>query len=76
MATAVLHNLLVLWNEKEPDDEDSDEEDDENHKIQQVQPINGNSARVQFEGTALQNTLLSNMALAKTTEARSIRQKM
>ena len=84
MATAVLHNLAVLWNEPlcwnvaEPnddgDEEPNAEEDDGNEAV--AGPITGDRTRIKLEGEALRNTLLHNMPVATTEENRRITQRV
>ena len=91
MATAVLHNLAVLWNEGEPyeADEDSDKDSDisENSDEEYVpgrsrdgrfelQKITGTRLRQKLDGTILRDNLLENMAEGTAREMRRIKRKM
>ena len=59
MATAVLHNLAVLWNEEEPDE--SDEDDDKDSDISEnsdVEYVPGRSRDGRFELQKITGTRL------------------
>ena len=90
MATAVLHNLAVLWNEEEPDesDEDGDKDSDisENSDVEYVpgrsrdgifelQKITGTRLHRKLDGTILRDNLLENMAEGTAREMRRIKRK-
>jgi hypothetical protein len=65
MATAVLHNLSVIWGEPEPEDIDNSEEDeDDDQNGVGDQRIAGSRANIRLEATALRDTLMANMARA------------
>ena len=91
MATAVLHNLAVLWKEEEPDksDEEYDEESDsKEHSDEEYVPgknkdgqfdcqkISGTRLLVKVEGTLLRDNLLKNMPEGTRREMRRITRKM
>lgn len=81
MATAVLHNLSVLWKEPLPDDDghNEDGEDEEDNPLPPMAMAGGGDRagrlRIRLEGTAMRDTLLANMPQATPTEARRIRQR-
>ena len=75
MATAVLHNLSILWKQPEPEDEEEEEDEEEDPQEVQRQPIVGSRERIRLEGAALRDRLLANMPPATPEEARRIRRR-